>query len=87
MLIIFVPQNFTPIKRHRSKGVEALKDEVDALIVGCWWWWCLKGRGIHPRLAVNPLEVSLILADEGIGDKPGCEQIEVDAVCISDGGV
>lgn len=43
----------------------------------------VKGGGVLPCLAVNPLQLGLILADKGIGDAIGSQEIEVDAGAVA----
>lgn len=67
------------IELHRRKGVEAVKDQVDACILPSGGGLCVEGRTIHPSLAVNPLQANFILAEKGIRDSPGRQEVEVDA--------
>ena len=42
----------------------------------------VKSGGIYPCLAMNPLEISLVAADEGVWDQFGSQQIKMNATRI-----
>lgn len=63
------------VEFHGRKRVKSIKDKVHALILAN------AGRvevgSVDPDLAVDPLQACLVLADEGVWNKFGGQQVEV----------